>query len=300
MASLPGRGESTDFGVYWVLPDSVDRAGMSYLEGAEAISETDFDVLQQAWESLRAGSGQIQVLEEDSVGNRHDGFRERILAQLGRLLSRPAGRRLVLDLMYGAIRVRIIPAADSAIGARTLPDSEDAFEQPTGAPGRGSSSTIEVAADLQDDDVQVLDQEGNLMDSPVFISLGHELIHASHNAAGRNRRRTPFPPIEPSLHPYEAAPRGPRMIASPGERERQEYDDNLEERQTVEIENLLREEHGLPRRLGHLGFYLGSAEGREEAARYTEMQRPEVERRAREVERRARLEADLERLRELE
>ena len=86
-------------------------------------------------------------------------------------------------------------------------------------------------ADLRDDSVVAYDSAGKEIAAPVFEVLGHELIHAQHNAAGRNRR---------SQAATEAA-----------------YG-NREEEETISTgavtENMLRGEHGLAgSRFGHGG-----------------------------------------------
>jgi hypothetical protein len=78
--------------------------------------------------------------------------------------------------------------------------------------------------------MKAFDKDGKDLDAPVWEILGHELIHARHNQAGRNLRQ---------LHPTTDASFG-----------------NREEEQTIDTgdltENMLREEHGLKgKRFGH-------------------------------------------------
>ncbi|HAG85149.1 MAG TPA: hypothetical protein DCL61_29370 [Cyanobacteria bacterium UBA12227] len=234
---IPGRGVSTEFGEYWVVPDDTVT---SYAVEGEQITESEFAQLEATWEALKSGSGNIQITEIDSAGTAHGGFKDKILEQFGKLLSRPIGRRLVMDLVNGSQTVTIQPSSHRLI-ATTGQFTNDAFEinNPGGTrrAGSGSSCVIEIDADLQDDSIKAYDAVGNEIDSPVFIVLGHELIHAQHITTGEVRGTVNSggrPVLDPASDPaYGIA----------------------EEEDTIATgsltENGLRNEHGIDERYGH-------------------------------------------------
>lgn len=223
---IPGYGLSTNFGEYWIVPDDTQKC---YDVIGEQITETEFADLQATWNAIDSGSGSLQISEKDDNGKSHGGFRDKILLQLGKLLSHPAGRKLVTGLVNGSQTVTILPTARRSIAAARR--GAGAEENADGTAGAGSSTSIRIDADLKDTDAVAFDKDGKQIFSPVFIILGHELIHAQHNAAGRNRTSQP-------------------AVTNPAF-------DNREEEETIETgsltENDLRSENNIPRRFGHRG-----------------------------------------------
>ncbi|MBE9129621.1 MULTISPECIES: eCIS core domain-containing protein [unclassified Coleofasciculus] len=225
---IPGYGVSTEFGDYWVVPDDTQ---MSYNVEGEQITESEFADLQNTWDALQSGSGNIKISEADSAGNDYGGFQDKILEQFGKLLSRPTGRLLVIDLVNASQTVTIRPSTAQIYGgAHAIRGGAGTLENADGTPGTGGTTTIEIDPNLGDDDVVVYDAAGNEIPLPIFITLGHELIHAQHNAAGQNRRNLPASDAAYS---------------------------NKEEEETIATgsltENDLRNEHNLDERHGHAG-----------------------------------------------
>lgn len=105
--------------------------------------------------------------------------------------------------------------------------------------GAGSSSTITYTADLADGSdspmSRFVDEDGNEIIVPVFISLGHELGHALHTLNGAQSGGAQ------SLEPIAGAG------LNPGD-----YSGTLEEIVTIRgVENPLRQEHGITARHSH-------------------------------------------------
>jgi hypothetical protein len=225
-ASPPGRGVSTPYGEYWVVPDSTDQ---SYADiTGEQITETDFAALEAVWKKLEDGTGQVKITEADDKGGDHKGFKAKIMGCFGQLLSMPAGRGLVAGLVNGSQVVTIGPTSSRKIASATR--GAGSLENADGSAGTGGGTTIRFDADLTDESVVAFDATGKELAAPIWSILGHELIHAEHNAAGRNRR---------NLAPKTSAAYG-----------------NREEEETIATgsgvtENALRAEHGLPNRFGH-------------------------------------------------
>lgn len=220
-----GRAEATDFGTYWVVPDGTGpQAGVT----GEQIAEANFTALKEVWAKVKDGTGQIKITETGDDGTVYAGFKAKILTQFGKLLSKPVGRGVVTSLISAGHTVTIVPS-----GARTIGGARrgaGSVEKPDGTANTGGDSTILIEAGLTDTDIVCFDPAGNRISAPIFLILGHELIHATHNDAGRNHRE-------------KAATDG---AAYP----------NLEEEETIATgggatENKLRGEHGLGVRKGH-------------------------------------------------
>ncbi|WP_428261228.1 M91 family zinc metallopeptidase [Haliangium sp.] len=225
----PGRGLCTEFGDYWIVPDSTTTP-VAGVEG-EQITETEFSAVQADWNKVKDGSGQIRITETDSSGVQHGGFQASILQRIGLLMSRPTGRQLVRDLVNGSQTVTIRPSAAQIYGgANAIRGSAATLEQADGSSGGGGTTIIQIDPNCSDTDIKVYDAGGNEIADPVYIFLGHEMIHARHNQAGRNRRN--LAATDPAYS-------------------------NREEQETVEgagiSENALRREHGLTERHGSGG-----------------------------------------------
>ena len=222
-----GVVKSTDFGEYWVVPNDTDQSFEDAV--GEQITKSNFDTLKGHWDAIKAGSGNIKIGETDPDGNAVSGFKTSILEKLGKLMSKPTGRAVVVEIMDGSKTTTIKPAKAGRIAYARR--GEGSLQNADGTAGAGGDSTIFIDPTLEDDTVVAFDKDGNELDSPVFLILGHELIHATHNAAGTNRR---------SESPTEAA-----------------YG-NKEEEETIntgeQTENMIRAEHGVegPRH-GHRG-----------------------------------------------
>jgi hypothetical protein len=219
-----GRAEVTDFGTYWVVPDGTPpQAGIT----GEQISETDFTAVQDVWARLQDGSGQIKIQETAEDGTEYAGFKDNMLTQFGKLLSMPIGRELVTGLISAGHTVTILPSGPGTIAAARR--GTGSLENADGSANTGGDTTIMIEAGLTDTDIVCRDPAGNVISAPIFLILGHELIHAVHNDAGRNHRDQAATDTSYS---------------------------NLEEEETIATgagitENKLRGEHGLGEREGH-------------------------------------------------
>jgi hypothetical protein len=224
-AAPPGYGVSTQFGDYWIVPDDTNQSYPDVV--GEQITETEFAALQQTWDKLAAGTGQVVISENDDTGVAHPGFAANMLAACGQLMSKASGRALLVGLINGSQLVTIQPTSSRRIAAARRGGS-GTLENADGTAGPGGGTTIMFDDDFDDTRVNVFDAAGHQIAEPLFTSIGHELIHAKHNAEGRNRR---------NLASTDAA-----------------YP-NREEQETIETgtltENTLRAEHGLPARHGH-------------------------------------------------
>lgn len=222
----PGRGKCTDFGDYWIVPDDTKVCYVGVV--GEQITESEFAKLEAAYTSIKDGSGQIVVSEKDDKGGDHAGFKTKTVGQLAKLMSKPLGRKLILALLAGGQKVTIQPTSSMKIASAKRGAGSE--ENADGTAGAGGTTTIQIDADLADDKVLAFDKAGKEIASPVFLILGHELIHAKHNQEGRNKR---------SQAPTDAA------------------FGNKEEEETISTgtltENGLRAEHGLGERHGHNG-----------------------------------------------
>jgi hypothetical protein len=148
-------------------------------------------------------------------------------------MSGPKGRELVTSLLSGGFDVTIRPSAAKIYGgAQAIRGGAGTLEQASGAAGAGGTTIIEIDPACTDNDIKVYDRNGAEISDPVYIFLGHEMIHARHNQLGHNRRN--LAASDPSKY------------------------SNREEEETIATgagitENQLRAEHGLDARVGHGG-----------------------------------------------
>jgi hypothetical protein len=225
-----GRHELTDFGEYWVVPDGTSHSLVG-VQG-EQIPEAAFAAVKSTWDKIKDGSDRIKITETDRAGRAHAGFKASITTRIGQLMARPSGRQLVTSLLAGGFDMTIRPSSVKVYGgAQTLGLGTGVRENASGTAGAGGASIIEIDPAFTDADIKVYDASGVEISDPVFISLGHEMVHARHNQLGRNR-----------THLGAADP--PRYH-------------NREEEETIATgtlsvtENQLRAEHGLAARAGN-------------------------------------------------
>jgi NleD-like pathogen effector protein (putative zinc metallopeptidase) len=216
----PGYQASMAFGDFWVLPD--DYKGPPPKSGQQPIRESELNRAQKVWGELNANSGKIKISEGDLDGKPHPGFKALVLQRLANLLSQPKGRELVSGLVEGGQMVVIRPSRQRHEGGADTEGFGDG-KSPEGC-------SVEMDPDLNDDTLKVFDNSGAEIQEPAFLTLGHELIHARHLAAGK---------------------------AEWGERPDDSSYGDKEEEQTIAdgdlTENDLRAEHDLPSRHGHTG-----------------------------------------------
>lgn len=230
-ATPSGRHEVTDFGEYWVVPDSTIRS-VHDAQG-EQITETAFAAVKAVWDKVKDGSSRVKITEADSTGKAHAGFKASITAKIGLLMTKPNGRQLLTELMSGGFDVTIRPSAAKVYGGgQAIRGGSGTLENSDGSAGTGGTTIIEIDPAVSDSDIKVYNAAGTEISDPVYIFLGHEMIHARHNQLGRNRR---------NLAATNAA----------------KYS-NREEEQTIATgsgvtENQLRAEHGLDARVGTSG-----------------------------------------------
>jgi hypothetical protein len=184
-----GTNKKTDFGEYWVVPDGTKPADAKVGQKGEVIEQAAFTKLEGAWTKIKDGSGKLAVIETDKNGGAHAGFKATVLPRLGTLMSKPKGRELITGLVNGGKKCTIRPAPGKVFGGA---ETNAVGGLGAGAPGvvtggvagGGADSFVDLDASVGDADVKVHDAAGNDIADPVYIFLGHELIHARHIAAG--------------------------------------------------------------------------------------------------------------------
>lgn len=170
----------------------------------------NLDEVVQLWHSItqRDGDGAFRV-ENETAGlvakavppQAHKDLQNDLFASLARLITRPVGRRL-LRLAYTqgrtgkAVHFLLNPTsyALGGISPMASPDGVGAdcqwnVDALTGnviglMPNVGSSGQMSYIIGLTDADMMDFDKANRLLPSPVFIGLGHELIHIAHYQYG--------------------------------------------------------------------------------------------------------------------
>jgi hypothetical protein len=171
---------------------------------ADAMSVQDRAAIDTVWSDIVHFRGPFTVMERVHtatgdfipLGPILDRFKIEILANLARLMSRPNGRRLIqaihaggddkaiqfvmsplykiLDQNYVGMKATAVVAAHATLG----------FAKGSPAPGPGSAAGVEIAPGVRDASLVDFDEAGELIPSPAFVGLGHELIHAAHYQRG--------------------------------------------------------------------------------------------------------------------
>jgi uncharacterized Zn-binding protein involved in type VI secretion len=116
-------------------------------------------------------------------------FQARALADLNVIAKTDTGKKILGALDRGTHKTTIVEldlATAQRNGALAGPTDRAGAKDPS----KGSDTTISYNPNLRD---KYTDQDGDKIDVPVQATLGHELIHAVHNANGTNERDRPDP-----------------------------------------------------------------------------------------------------------
>ncbi|BDD04239.1 hypothetical protein [Aureibacter tunicatorum] len=248
----------------------------------ESLSKTEQEDISMAWQMISDQQSYGLVGEymngTELKSSRHNNFQPMVASSVLRLLSRPTGRKLMCSILNNYSRPMVVipvskvmkDSCDSAISYRTT----DQEPKPLGEfskdnlfvdvfATRGSSGMVRLVVPWSelsvlrgeqwdfakdythhsrsrkpDDDVFAknglyLPPSGNFVLCPNFITLGHEAGHVKGYHRGESRKSIFLEHYQndPELFPWS----------------------NNEEHYVIEeIENKIREEHGLPRRKWHM------------------------------------------------
>ncbi len=177
-AAKPEKGKLLGWDIM-VVPDGYKGA----LPTTNWIFKKQKTEAEDLFKKIEAGTTSIKIHETSGTdwGHTNDsypGFKEKVIKALKRLMTIPPGRKLLKQLAEGGKDVTIRPSkkvTGAAAGAHDDAASKN---------GKGSASTVYLDPNLSDKSVKVYDKDGKKLATPVFLALGHELIHASHNQAG--------------------------------------------------------------------------------------------------------------------
>jgi hypothetical protein len=224
------------------------------------LSEADAAELDWAWHALRgsdesAAPGLFQITDtatrQSGDTQTFESFPSELRAMHARLLSRPAGRELLKELLLASDlgpAVSIEPVHpqlltnEGPVAATNTKEYRGGLATPNG-PGTSSASTIAIPSGLRDMQLTNVDVEGHRIAAPTFVVYGHELIHALANIRGENRHE-----LNEDLYG------GRNAVQQPNKPQLTDWR-NEEEMFTIMTrplsENKIREEHGLSERWGH-------------------------------------------------
>lgn len=250
-----GRWNAQDEVVNGKAPAIEGKAGQIYDDAREALYENsgDHNKTEQIL-ALLAGKGkidQLQILETDVRGNEYGGFKQKIVTAITKLVQKPSGRMLIQQLAAGGQTVTIRPdkpgseavaGPDAPMLDKNFKDNEETplgrWIEPEIKPGPVTDATVLIPSNMDDNTMKAYDANFELLDQPFFVTLGHELVHASHMTKGMayhsDEKKSP-PLTDPEYHNRE------EEVTIAGEDEGQIS------------ENTIRREHNLPLRFGHDG-----------------------------------------------
>ncbi|GAA1204262.1 M91 family zinc metallopeptidase [Pseudonocardia alaniniphila] len=211
----------------------------------DAADSKALESLSRTWSRITSGQGVSISGKPRAFGDDRDpaelaGFTTQILSAHARLLSRQRGRALVTDLASrpGSPAVGVVPyhpgqvefmGGNTDVGAEAIADSANALAQNEDTAGSGSTSTVAVPYGFKDSEGAKLGEPV----TPAFLVYGHELVHAQHNMHGINVRTVD----DEELATVSGTAKSDALHAKIG--------------LPRTTEDMLRDEHNLPRRGGY-------------------------------------------------
>ncbi|MBT9457367.1 MAG: hypothetical protein IV097_12175 [Burkholderiaceae bacterium] len=196
---------------------------------ADQLDPEEEIALQKTWSALCDGSGNIKIPTDckpsstkptdNRTPQEAEQFRAETLANFARLLGSASGRHLVAQLNSLGKELRFEPSDEAACLAG---DYDASSMQPpvtsegSDSPGKpmtrsgGSGSTVFMQRGAKDSDVALRTKQGGQIHSPRFIAMGHEMVHALHNARGSNRRglKLEVDPIWSNMEEFQTINKG--------------------------------------------------------------------------------------------
>lgn len=185
----------------WSPPPLADDASMT---------DAELAAVKKTWDDLVAGTGKIRVEIKDPGGKGSDHYlfkeqknlkglplsaeaktlRVELLANMSRLLGSPSGRDLIGALEGAGHSLLFYPGPEPM--ARAFPldailDSGADPDAPESSAKAGDASLIEFPLGYKNSADMLRTEDGNFLYSPTHVILGHEMVHALHNAQGINR-----------------------------------------------------------------------------------------------------------------
>lgn len=189
--------------------------GWSPAPVADAASLTDSEMatVKKAWDDLVSGAGCIKVDASDPGGVTkkkklfdhllHEvnsdvpldptvvaTFRIELLSNMNRLLGSPSGRDLIAQLEKAGKEITFFPGKEPQAWAdpsdTRVVGTADVLN-PEAVKKSGDFSTIEFQVGFKDSDEMLRTEDGNFLFSPSHVVIGHEMVHALHNAEGIGR-----------------------------------------------------------------------------------------------------------------
>lgn len=174
----PQRGTFLDWAIM-IVPDGYNGA-MPRTNWIRASTKAHYEAL---YSQIAGGSTQLKIFETSGSSHGHSntsypGFKDRVLRMIKRLLTVHPGRQLISGIANGGSEVWIRPSEREYI-ATTYSDSSTDDRN-----GTGTGSIVYMDPTLNNSSIQAYDARSNTIASPVYLILGHELIHARHNQLG--------------------------------------------------------------------------------------------------------------------
>lgn len=125
---------------------------------------------------------------------------EQTTAGLARLLGSPSGRELLGNITQTGKSVKFYPATSAGalpyeildlsshqtMATDDIDGDVEMFSRP------GTDTFVGLPLGMRDSDHALRTADGNLLYAPAHITIGHELVHALHNARGVNRNALPM------------------------------------------------------------------------------------------------------------
>ena len=201
------------------------------------VNQADRGLAEQIWNAVRNNNGRIKIEGSEA-------FRLDILGDIAKLLQSDQGRQLLNQLNRGDHDVRLSDNWNNLdnhrAGSWAYPMSDGPHQatyldgQPRPSPGTGSY----VQIDRANREMMTGEHGDASIAMPSYLTLGHELGHALANQSGLAAESSS---VNMAWELISQHPADPHSLWTSAE----------EFRNITQVENVLRDHHGLPRRKFH-------------------------------------------------
>lgn len=172
----------------WVREDSGHKEESLDDSSVDEPAAKEIFEARALYEAIRKGvCSSIAVIERDYYDDHIAGFRGEMLSALARLMSRPIGRTLLLQIAQLTEKMeKALPNKLAPVELRPHLTETGAKAIKGGPNDIPSGSVVQVEPGVPESRYCDFDHDGNELASPGWLGLGHELIHVMRNALGEN------------------------------------------------------------------------------------------------------------------
>lgn len=186
----------------------------------ELMTKDEIKDLKASWDKLVDQSGPIKIRESVVVDNNiekaareHQEITEgifvddaamkklriQLLSDMNRLMGSPSGRDIINGLETSGKTLYFTAGKNpECVGFGNTSDTKGSIETaPEAGKDIGEDSAVCIPLGRKNSDEILRTEDGNLLYSPTHVIIGHEMVHALHNAQGVGRGSMPKGALDP-------------------------------------------------------------------------------------------------------